>query len=81
MLQGNWRIPDASGVVVPHSLLYWTNKDDPRGQPPTNPASDPQFAYWEYAIRAWYASHPELFSGGVMLPVPLTYEPSAASEI
>ncbi len=72
MLQGNWRIPDAGGNIIPHSLLYWTNKNDPRGPAPTNPAQDPQFAYWEYGITSWYATHPELFSGGVMLPVPLS---------
>lgn len=72
MLQGNWRIPDAQGNIVPHSLLYWTDKNNPRGPAPVNPAQDPQFSYWEYGITAWYASHPELFSGGVMLPVPLS---------
>ena len=72
MLQGNWRIPDASGAIVPHSLLYWTDKNNPLGPPPVSPASDPQFANWEYGVSNWYALHPELFSGGVMLPVPLS---------
>jgi penicillin-binding protein 1C len=72
MLQGNWRIPDRNGNVLPHSLLYWTDKANPLGPPPTNPAQDSQFANWEYGIAAWYASHPDLFSGGVMLPVPIT---------
>jgi len=74
MLQGNWNIPDANGSLIPHSLLYWTNKNDPRGAPLANPAQDPQFAYWEYGVSAWYNAHPELFYGGVMLPVPLTYQ-------
>jgi 1A family penicillin-binding protein len=41
--------------VVPsvHSILYWVNKDDPLGAPPSNPASDPQFANWEYPVRLW----------------------------
>lgn len=72
MLQGNWRIPDMQGNIVPHSLLYWTDKNNPRGAPPTNPSQDSQFAFWEYGVTAWYQSHPELFSGGVMLPVPLS---------
>ena len=72
MLQGNWRIPDKNGLVVPHSLLYWVDKNNPLGPPPTNPSNDPQFTYWEYGISAWYASHPNDFSGGVMLPVPLS---------
>lgn len=72
MLQGNWRIPDAQGNIIPHSLLYWTDKNNPQGPPLNDPSQDPQFAYWEYAVAAWYQSHPELFSGSVMLPVPLS---------
>jgi len=76
MLQGNWYIPDASGNIVPHSLLYWTDKNNPQGPPLNNPAQDPQFAYWEYGISAWYASHPNLFAGGIMLPVSLSAVPT-----
>jgi membrane peptidoglycan carboxypeptidase len=72
MLRGQWQIPDRQGVVVPHSLLYWTDKTNPLGPPPPNPNQDPQFSYWEYGISAWYASHPNLFMGGVLLPVPLS---------
>lgn len=72
MLRGNWYIPDASGKIVPHSLLYWTDKNNPQGPTPANPANDPQFSYWEYGIAAWRASHPNLFTGGIMLPVPLS---------
>ena len=72
MLQGNWNIPDATGAVVPHDLLYWTDKHNPQGAPPINPAQDAQFNYWEYGVTAWYNSHPELFGGAVMLPVPLS---------
>lgn len=72
MLRGTWAIPDAQGTVVPHSLLYWTNKNDPQGNPPSVPSQDPQFANWEYGISAWYANHPELFSQGTILSVPLS---------
>jgi membrane peptidoglycan carboxypeptidase len=72
MLRGNWYIPDAQGAIVPHDLLYWTDKNNPQGPPPTNPAQDPQFSYWEYGVSSWYAAHPELFTAGVMLPVPLS---------
>ncbi len=75
MLQGNWQIPDRTGAIVPHSLLYWTNKHNPQGPPPVNPADDPQFSHWEYGISDWYVKRPDLFSGGVMLPVPLTTAP------
>jgi 1A family penicillin-binding protein len=35
------------------SILFWVNKDDPKGVPPTDPASDSQFELWEYPIRQW----------------------------
>ena len=73
MLQGNWRIPDKQGVIVPHSLLYWTDKNNPQGNSPTNPSQDPQYDNWEYGVAVWYNSHPEFFSDGVMLPVPLSF--------
>jgi len=81
MLQGNWRIPDAEGKIVPHDLLYWTDKNNPLGPPPADPTQDPQFAYWEYGVAAWYASHPYLFSGEVMLPVPLSYSTTTTFHI
>ena len=46
-------LPDGSSVS--HSLLYWTNKENPLGPPPLNPWSDPQLEHWEYPIRAWQA--------------------------
>ncbi len=36
-----------------HSILYWVNKDDPRGAMPSNPADDSQFDRWEYGVRLW----------------------------
>jgi len=78
MLQGNWRIFDAQGNIFPHDLLYWTDKNNPQGPPLSNPAQDPQFSYWEYGVSSWYANHPDLFTGGVMLPVPLS-APSVAT--
>jgi membrane peptidoglycan carboxypeptidase len=73
MLQGNWYVPDQNGNIAPHSLLYWTNKNNPQGPTPAVPLQDSQLDHWEYGISFWYASHPELFSNGIMLPVPLTY--------
>ncbi|HWQ99974.1 MAG TPA: PBP1A family penicillin-binding protein [Candidatus Methylomirabilis sp.] len=36
-----------------HSILYYVDKDDPRGPAPSNPAADPQFGNWESAVKAW----------------------------
>ncbi|MDP3763895.1 MAG: PBP1A family penicillin-binding protein [bacterium] len=36
-----------------HSILYWMDKDNPRGPVPQNPSDDPQFQNWEYGVRHW----------------------------
>ncbi|MCX6766915.1 MAG: PBP1A family penicillin-binding protein [Candidatus Moranbacteria bacterium] len=40
-----------------HSILYWVNKDDPRGAVPKNPQSDPQFNAWKSGVQAWAAKN------------------------
>ena len=72
MLQGNWRIPDAQGNIIPHSLLYWTDKNNPQGPPLSDPAQDSQFAYWEYGIQSYYISQPYLFTNPPIF-APLSY--------
>lgn len=36
-----------------HSILYYVNKDNPLGPPPSNPTVDPQYKYWEYGVQQW----------------------------
>lgn len=36
-----------------HSILYYVNKDAPRGPAPADPSSDPQFNLWEKTILDW----------------------------
>ncbi|HEY4517914.1 MAG TPA: PBP1A family penicillin-binding protein [Candidatus Paceibacterota bacterium] len=36
-----------------HSILYYVDKDNPRGATPANPSSDPQFSHWEYPLMLW----------------------------
>ena len=36
-----------------HNILYYVNKDDPRGDYPQNPAEDSMFANWEESVLAW----------------------------
>jgi len=36
-----------------HCELWYVDKDDPLGPPPTNPGKDPQFQNWETAVQAW----------------------------
>ncbi len=36
-----------------HDILFYVNKDDPRGAAPDNPKTDPQFDLWENAVLKW----------------------------
>lgn len=36
-----------------HSILYWVDKNNPRGPRPENPERDSQFPLWEYAVLKW----------------------------
>ena len=36
-----------------HSILYFVNKDDPRGPYPENPNNEGQYHNWEYAVQKW----------------------------
>ncbi len=61
-------------VVVPdvHSILYWVNKNNPRGPQPQNPQSDPQFNLWETPVRAWVAT--QNIREGDRSGIPTTYD-------
>jgi penicillin-binding protein 1C len=41
--------------LLPHDILYYVNKDDPRGPQPPSPADDPQYEVWEQGLRDWVA--------------------------
>jgi len=36
-----------------HSILYWIDKKNPRGNPLEEPHKDPQFTLWEIPVRKW----------------------------
>ena len=85
VLRGFWQgVAVASttpGLPLPHasvhSILHWVDKDDPRGPIPTNPASDPQYRLWEYAVQAWASQNvPQLLGGGAPSAIP-TVPPSS----
>lgn len=48
VMTGSWQ---TGGQI--HDILHWVDKDDPLGPSPKNPASDPQYRYWEYAVNRW----------------------------
>lgn len=40
-------------VRAVHSILYWVDKNNPRGPIPEHPEKDSQFTNWEYPVRKW----------------------------
>ncbi len=36
-----------------HNILYWVDKNNPRGPFPINPQKSPQFYLWEKPVRDW----------------------------
>ncbi|MBN1326008.1 PBP1A family penicillin-binding protein [Candidatus Falkowbacteria bacterium] len=40
--------------TVAHDILFYIDKDNPAGPPPTNPSSDPMFQWWEDGVKQWY---------------------------
>lgn len=55
------------GFGAPHSILFFVNKEDPRGPMPEHPENDPQFANWEQGVATWFAN-----SGGA---IPISTQP------
>lgn len=59
------RIPDSCVATYPvgfvesktlriaHSILFYVQKDNPRGPAPADPNSDPQYAGWEAPVQRW----------------------------
>jgi len=37
-----------------HSILWYVDKDNPRGDVPKNPEKDPQFKGWEKGVQSWF---------------------------
>ncbi|HVY73096.1 MAG TPA: PBP1A family penicillin-binding protein [Candidatus Paceibacterota bacterium] len=55
VLQGSWQVQGSDGAY--HDILYWVDKDNPQGPPPANPASDPQYRYWDIPVQNWMAHY------------------------
>lgn len=36
-----------------HSILHYVDRTNPTGPAPSDPANDPQYDNWEYAVQAW----------------------------
>ncbi len=63
ILRGVWQ--DPLGV---HSILHYVDRSDPTGPAPKNPANDPQYSHWEYAVQKWAAESGYLIGGETTVP-------------
>lgn len=55
-----------------HDILYYINKDDPRGEKLKNPSDDPQFQNWEEALFKWALN--QGFDLNNQTPLPTEYD-------
>ncbi|HPV70787.1 MAG TPA: transglycosylase domain-containing protein [Candidatus Magasanikbacteria bacterium] len=60
----------------PHSILFYLNKDDLKGDPPADPSLDPQFSSWEEGVRIWASKQGDLSDN-----LPIEYDDGTASNI
>ncbi|MBI4919802.1 PBP1A family penicillin-binding protein [Candidatus Azambacteria bacterium] len=51
ILNGQYRINNQI-----HNILHWIDRDDPQGESPKNPESDPQYKNWEASLQNWLAT-------------------------
>ena len=62
------------------SILAFIKKDDPLGDPPSNPFQDPQYRNWGAGVERWIATHP-LFTPAVPTEYDDIHGPSRQPQI
>ena len=50
VLRGSWNTNPSKGT---HDILYWIQKNNPRGGAPGNPWADGQTVYWDHPVQLW----------------------------
>jgi hypothetical protein len=56
---------DKKEFFTAHNILYYVNKDDPRGDAPKDPSKDPQYDNWEKAVQKWVDKNTKLKTSDV----------------
>ncbi len=55
-------------------ILYWVDKDNPRGPAPTNPNKDPQFRLWNPPVQAWWMANQSQYGITTVSDIPSEYD-------
>lgn len=61
-------------ITEVHDILYWVDKDDPRGPAPKNPSKDPQFNLWEPSVQVWWQAHSSEYGITTESDIPSGYD-------
>ncbi|MFA5175455.1 MAG: PBP1A family penicillin-binding protein [Patescibacteria group bacterium] len=67
--------------LLPHDILYYVNKDDPRGSAPANPAEDSQYEAWEEGLQSWIMKEREAGRNLDLSEPPTEYDILQSSEL
>jgi membrane peptidoglycan carboxypeptidase len=67
--------------LPPHDILYYVKRNDPRGDPPTNPADDPQFQRWEDGLQKWVKAKTDKGEQVILSEPPTEYDNGYSSEL
>jgi len=60
-------------VTNVHSILYWVDRDDILGPPPSHPESNPQFLHWEIPVQRWWSENKYRY--------PTAYQPTSSDDV
>ncbi len=55
-------------------ILYWVDKENPRGESPRNPGRDPQFNLWNTGVEIWWRENASKYNSISPDQVPSEYE-------
>ncbi len=61
-------------VTDVHDILYWVDKENPRGPVPQNPEKDPQFNLWEKSVLFWWEQNKQNYGITTDQDIPLEYD-------
>lgn len=67
--------------LPPHDILFYVNKDDPRGPALANPADDPQYQNWENALLEWAERERAAGRAVSFEETPSTYDSESSPEL
>ena len=61
-------------VTNVQDILYWVNKDDPRGPVPSDPMSDSQFYLWNPPVQDWWRENMSKYGITTAADLPVGYD-------